>query len=86
MFWTVPPLFLSRSAMAAAIALISVFANFGGIIGPVVIGWLKTTTDSFSGGLYYVACCAFGASIAIALLRTATRVVPATERRPHTIS
>jgi hypothetical protein len=59
MFWTVPPLFLSRSAMAGAIALISVFANFGGIIGPVVIGWLKTTTDSFSGGLYYVACYAF---------------------------
>ena len=50
-----PPLFLSRAAMAGAIALISCFANFGGICGPVVIGWLKTTTGSFSGGLYYVA-------------------------------
>jgi ACS family tartrate transporter-like MFS transporter len=55
MFWTVPPLFLSRAAMAGAIAWISVFANFGGIFGPIVIGWLKTTTGSFSGGLYYVA-------------------------------
>jgi len=82
MFWTVPPLFLSRAAMAGAIALISVFANFGGIIGPVVIGWLKTTTNSFSGGLYYVACCSFMASIAILALRIASRVknAPATGR------
>ena len=81
MFWTVPPLFLSRAAMAGAIALISVFANFGGIIGPVVIGWLKTTTNSFSGGLYYVACCAFVASIAIVALRTAGRVTNAPATR-----
>jgi ACS family tartrate transporter-like MFS transporter len=75
MFWTVPPLFLSGSAMAGAIALISVFANFGGIIGPVVIGWLKTTTNSFSGGLYYVGCCAFVSAIAIIALRTRPRAV-----------
>src|ERR1700744_3023936 len=73
MFWTLPPLFLSGAAMAGAIALISVFANFGGIIGPVVIGWLKTTTNSFSGGLYYVACCALVAAIAIVALHTAPR-------------
>ena len=75
MFWTVPPLFLSGAAMAGAIALISVFANFGGIFGPVVIGWLKTTTNSFSGGLYYVAGCAFLAAIVIVTLRTAPRGV-----------
>jgi ACS family tartrate transporter-like MFS transporter len=74
MFWTVPPLFLSGSAMAGAIALISVFANFGGITGPVVIGWLKTTTNSFSGGLYYVACCALASAVAVVLLRTAPRL------------
>jgi hypothetical protein len=68
MFWTLPPLFLSGAAMAGAIALISVFANFGGIIGPVVIGWLKTTTNSFSGGLYYVARCAFVSAIVIVML------------------
>lgn len=75
MFWTVPPLFLSGAAMAGAIALISVFANFGGIIGPVVIGWLKTMTNSLSGGLYYVACCAVVSAIVIVMLRTAPRVV-----------
>lgn len=74
MFWTVPPVFLSRAAMAGAIALISCFANFGGIVGPVMIGWLKTTTNSFSGGLYYVAGCALIASVAILLLRTVPRM------------
>jgi len=73
MFWTVPPMFLSGAAMAGAMALISVFANFGGIFGPIVIGWIKTTTDSFSGGLYYVAFCAFASAIAIVTLRTAPR-------------
>jgi ACS family tartrate transporter-like MFS transporter len=70
MFWTVPPLFLSGPAMAASIALISVFANFGGILGPIAIGWIKTATDSFSGGIYYVAGCSVVASIAIASVRT----------------
>jgi ACS family tartrate transporter-like MFS transporter len=75
MFWTVPPMFLSGAAMAGSIALISVFANFGGIFGPIVIGWLKTTTNSFSGGLYYVACCAGVSAIAIVALRTGARGV-----------
>jgi len=55
MFWTVPPTFLSRSAMAGAFGLITSFGNFGGIIGPIVIGWTKTVTNSFAGGLYYIA-------------------------------
>jgi MFS transporter, ACS family, tartrate transporter len=80
MFWTVPPLFLSGAAMAGAIALISVFANFGGIFGPIVIGWIKTTTNSFSGGLYYVAGCAFVSAIIILTLRT----TPRTARQPST--
>jgi MFS transporter, ACS family, tartrate transporter len=82
MFWTVPPMFLSRAAMAGAIALISVFANFGGIFGPVVIGWLKTTTNSFSGGLYYVAGCAFVSAVAIIVLRTAPRTARVLTEEP----
>jgi ACS family tartrate transporter-like MFS transporter len=82
MFWTVPPMFLSRAAMAGAIALISVFANFGGIFGPVVIGWLKTTTNSFSGGLYYVAGCALVSAVAIIVLRTAPRTARVLTEEP----
>lgn len=82
MFWTVPPMFLSRSAMAGAIALISCFANFGGIFGPVVIGWLKTTTGSFSGGLYYVAAVTVVAALIFSGLRGVTRVREATAPAP----
>jgi ACS family tartrate transporter-like MFS transporter len=79
MFWTVPPSFLSRAGLAGAIALISCFANFGGIVGPIVIGWLKTTTDSFSGGLYYIACCTLMAAIIFLAMRLTPRraMVPA---------
>jgi ACS family tartrate transporter-like MFS transporter len=59
--------------MAGAIALISVFANFGGIFGPIVIGWLKTTTGSFSGGLYYVAVVTLVAAGVFYTLRGVTR-------------
>ncbi|HBK07181.1 MAG TPA: MFS transporter [Acetobacteraceae bacterium] len=68
MFWTLPPAFLSRSAMAGAIALISCFANFGGIVGPVAIGWAKTATNSFAGGLYFIAAATFLAAAIIAFV------------------
>jgi len=29
--------------------------NLGGVIGPVAVGWLKDTTHSFAGGLYFIA-------------------------------
>jgi ACS family tartrate transporter-like MFS transporter len=84
MFWTVPPLFLSRTAMAGAIAWISVFANFGGIFGPVVIGWLKTTTGSFSGGLYYVAVVTLVAAGIFYTLRGVTRAPAMAAAEPAT--
>lgn len=65
MFWTLPPSFLSGRAIAGSIALISSFANFGGIVGPVAIGWAKTATNSFAGGLYLVAFIAFAASMIV---------------------
>lgn len=65
MFWTLPPTFLSGRAIAGSIALISCFANFGGIVGPVAIGWAKTATNSFAGGLYLVAFVAFTASMIV---------------------
>lgn len=68
MFWTLPPAFLSRSAMAGAIALISCFANFGGIMGPAAIGWAKTATNDFAGGLYFIAASTFVAAAIIAFV------------------
>jgi MFS transporter, ACS family, tartrate transporter len=65
MFWALPPAFLSRTAMAGAIALISCFANVGGIIAPLAIGWAKNRTGSFAGGLYFIAAATLMAAMII---------------------
>jgi len=57
-FWPLPSTFLSGTAAAAAIAAINSLGNFGGLIGPIAVGWLKDTTGSFEAGLYFLAACA----------------------------
>lgn len=53
--WSMPTLFLSGPAAAAGIATINSIGNLGGFVGPSMIGWIKDTTGSFAGGLYFVA-------------------------------
>jgi len=53
--WAMPTMFLSGSAAATGIAAINSIGNLGGFAGPWVIGWVKETTGSFTGGLYVVA-------------------------------
>ena len=55
LFWALPSMRLSCGAAAAGIALINSVGNLGGIIGPVAVGWAKDTTQSFAGGLYFIA-------------------------------
>ncbi|OHZ33788.1 MFS transporter [Allorhizobium ampelinum] len=52
--WSMPTLFLSGPAAAAGIATINSIGNLGGFVGPSMIGWIKDTTGSFAGGLYFV--------------------------------
>ncbi|MGI4813075.1 MAG: MFS transporter [Janthinobacterium lividum] len=54
-FWTIPPLLLSGAAAAGGIAFINSVATLGGFFGPLIIGWIKTATGSFAGGLVSVA-------------------------------
>lgn len=49
--WAVPSLFLSGAAAAAGIAWINSLGNFGGFIGPILIGWMKGRSGSYAGGL-----------------------------------
>jgi len=48
-------MFLSGAAAASGIATINSIGNLGGFAGPAVIGWMKDTTGSYAGGLYFVA-------------------------------
>ncbi|MFO0966340.1 MAG: MFS transporter [Gemmataceae bacterium] len=54
-FWTLPPTFLSGAAAAGGIALINSVANLGGLLGPRIMGHVKTETDSFTGGYLIMA-------------------------------
>jgi MFS transporter, ACS family, tartrate transporter len=53
--WAVPGLFLSGAGAAAGIAWINSLGNFGGFIGPILIGWGKSHWGSYAGGLDAVA-------------------------------
>ena len=54
-FWSTPPMFLTGTTAAAAIAWISSIGNLGGFIGPWYVGFIKDTTGSYAGGLYGLA-------------------------------
>ena len=46
---------LTGTAAAAGLAWINSIGNVGGALGPAIVGWLKQTTGSYSGGLYGLA-------------------------------
>ncbi|MCL4336050.1 MAG: MFS transporter [Candidatus Thermoplasmatota archaeon] len=54
-FWTIPTEFLSGESSASSIGLINATGNLGGIIGPVMVGFLASTTGSFLSGVYAMA-------------------------------
>jgi D-galactonate transporter len=54
-FWPLPTSFLTESAAAAAIGLINSFGNLGGFVGPFILGYVRTQTNSFDIGLALLA-------------------------------
>jgi MFS transporter, ACS family, tartrate transporter len=50
-FWAMPPMFLTGTGAAAAIAWINSIGNLGGFFGPWYVGVMKDATGSFAGGL-----------------------------------
>jgi ACS family tartrate transporter-like MFS transporter len=66
-FWAMPNLFLASTAAAGSIGLINSVGNLGGFWGPALLGKVSQVTDSFNGGLYYLA-----GSICVAIAIVAT--------------
>jgi MFS transporter, ACS family, 4-hydroxyphenylacetate permease len=54
-FWTTPDHALSFGARAIGIAVINATGNISSALNPVIVGWLKDVTQSFSSGLVYSA-------------------------------
>jgi len=66
-FFSMPPIFLSGTALAAGIAWINSIGNLGGFIGPWWVGLMKDWTGSYSGGLYGLALLGLISSLVCAL-------------------
>ncbi len=86
--WSMPTLFLSGPAAAAGIAAINAIGNLGGFFGPAIIGWVKNTTGSFAGGLYFVAgALVFSACLTLVLAgaqrRSASQPIKLQKEHPH---
>jgi MFS family permease len=54
-FWAMPPMFLTGTAAAGAIAWINSLGNLGGFFGSWYAGVMKDLTGSYAGGLYGLA-------------------------------
>jgi len=68
-FWAVPQKFLHKEAAAAAIGLINAIGNLGGIVGPIVVGFLQSYTNSFVAGVYVMALFSFLAGVVMVLVK-----------------
>jgi ACS family tartrate transporter-like MFS transporter len=68
-FWALPSLFLTEMAAAGSIALINSLGQFGGFVGPYVLGHLQVRTGSFVGGIYFLCACMAAAAAIILSLR-----------------
>ena len=62
-FWPLPSAYLTGAGAAAGIALINSVGNLGGFVGPYMLGWTKQVTNSFSGGLYFLALVALAGAV-----------------------
>ena len=49
-----PTQFLTGASAAAGIAAINSIGNLGGFFGPTIIGWSKTVSGGYEGGLIAV--------------------------------
>src|SRR5579862_1679446 len=79
-FWSMPTMFLTGAAAASGIAWINSLGNLGGFFGPTMVGWAKTLTGSYAGGLYALAVCALlSAVISLFWLRIPSAIVASEE-------
>ena len=83
-FWAMPPMFLTGTAAAGALAWINCIGNLGGFFGPWYVGVIKDFTGSYAGGLYGLAALGMLAALIAAFglkIHDVTReAVPATTR------
>jgi ACS family tartrate transporter-like MFS transporter len=75
-----PTMFLTGAAAATGIAWINSLGNLGGFFGPSLVGWAKSMTGSYAGGLYALALCALVSAVISLFWLHIPRAVAAGER------
>lgn len=75
LFWSINASLNTGVAGAASIAFVNTVAQFGGLIGPLMIGWVKDSTGSFTAALLTISAFLFIAAVIALALR-----VPAVRR------
>jgi D-galactonate transporter len=74
-FWNLPPKLLSGAGAAGGIALINTLGQLGGIVSPVMVGWIKDVAGSATPALYVIAgLCLVCAIILLAAVPASLRV------------
>jgi MFS family permease len=49
-FWTIPAETLPRNLVGLVVGLVNAFGSFGGIAGPLLVGWLEKKYNSTALG------------------------------------
>ena len=81
-FWAMPPMFLTGTGAAAAIAWINSIGNLGGFFGPWYVGVMKDATGSYAGGLYGLALLCLASAIVCAFFLNIPNVL---DRQPQAV-
>src|SRR5450830_63675 len=74
-FWALPPAFLTGRSAAAGFALILSVGNMSGFVGPLLVGWIKETTKSYSGSFVMLSGFLIGGALLTLLFGRKTRLV-----------
>ena len=79
LFWTIAGSFFTGAAAAACIALVNTIAQFGGLIGPWLIGLVKDRTGSYALSLDMLSAFLFVAALIAVLMKVEAKagVAPA---------
>ncbi len=80
-FWTTPDHALSLRARAIGIAVINAMGNISSALNPLIVGWLKDATHSFSAGLLYSAVLLVAGVAVVTLLPIDKREAPREDLR-----